>query len=76
MIKKSIRICDVCSEEIPKRTMCRQVKLKLEVANLLFSRNPELTPTWTTLPDGNIQLDICLDCSLSMGKFLEDKKEN
>ncbi len=31
-------------------------------AALLDTDDPELVPTWTQLPDGTVQLEICVEC--------------
>ena len=76
MIKDSSRICDVCGESIPKGSSYQRAILKPEIAELFFNKDLDVSPTWTNLPNGNIQLDICLDCNLSMGKSLQEKMEH
>jgi len=76
MIKNNNRICDVCGENVPKASPYQKVILKPEIAELFFNKDLDISPTWTNLPNGNVQLEICLDCYLSMGKSLQDKIEH
>ncbi len=65
--KDGTRRCDVCREEIPKKTTYRISTMPAHAAELLMAANdPDLTPTWTTNPDGTVRLDICLDCVAHM----------
>jgi hypothetical protein len=38
-----------------------------DAAELLIEEDHELVPTFTADADGNVRLDICLDCKANMG---------
>jgi len=68
MLKERKRICDVCGEEIPKGTKFRKSTMPAEAAALLVAPDdPDLIPTWTVNADGTITMDVCLECTVSMG---------
>ncbi len=63
--KDGKRFCDVCDEKIPAGTKYQRNRMPARAAELL-KLDPDLTPNWTTNPDGTISMDICLTCVLSM----------
>ncbi|MGD1029255.1 hypothetical protein [Candidatus Binatus soli] len=65
MIKDGKRFCDVCDEEIPAGTKYQRNRMPPRAAGLLKT-DPDVTPKWTTNPDGTISMDICIECVLSM----------
>ena len=72
MLRENDRFCDVCGFVIPKGTKYR-VSVVPETNALLFASSfagsdPDLLPTTTVDRSGNIRLDICLECHLSMGQ--------
>lgn len=76
MLKGRIRICEVCGDEIPKGTKYRVSNMRPEGAAMLLElSDTDLIPTWTQNPDGKVRLDICLDCSISMGHPPDIKKD-
>jgi hypothetical protein len=66
MVKDGKRFCDICAEEIPKGTVHRRSRLPAYAVALL-TIDPDLTPTWTTNPDGTLSTDSCITCVLAMG---------
>jgi hypothetical protein len=66
MTRDEQRFCDVCEEAIPAGTKYQRSHMPAQAAELL-TLDPDLTPTWTTNPDGTVSMDICLTCVLSMG---------
>ena len=69
-----IRKCDVCQSEVPTGQIFRQVKLRPEFLDLfLCLPDPDLQPSWRFVKDGSgqLQLDICLDCTGNMGSGLK-----
>jgi hypothetical protein len=62
MLKDNIRQCDVCDEIIPKGEKYRVSTISKEQAVYL-----DLAPTTMVDSQGNIRLDICLECHLQMG---------
>jgi hypothetical protein len=70
MLKDSIRLCDVCGEIIPKGQQYAVTVIpneKVQLAESAFATSPDTAPTRTVDANGNIRLDICLDCKLSTG---------
>lgn len=69
MVKDNKRICDICNVEIPKGTTYQARTLAPEQAAMFFAievHDPDMLPNWTQNPDGTVQMDICMDCYLSM----------
>ena len=66
MLIDNIRLCDVCDGVIPKVEKYRVSTVPRDKA-LLFSADPDLIPTTNVDSQGNIQLDICLECHLNKG---------
>lgn len=72
MLKDNDRLCDVCGSDISKGENYR-VSMVPEQNALLFKSiidsapHPDLVPTTTADPKGNIRLDICLECHMNMG---------
>jgi hypothetical protein len=57
------RCCDLCAATIhPGADFQGGILTPYEAAALLDVDDPALVPTWTQLPDGTVQLDICLGC--------------
>jgi len=67
MRSDGIRICDSCGEVIPMGTKYVRHVLPKDAAKLLIDEDHELTSAFTVDTDGNVQLDICLDCKAKMG---------
>lgn len=69
MLKDNTRLCDVCGEIIPKGKKYAVNLVPKENAHVLrfmTLTDPELTPTTTIDSEGNLHLDICLKCRVSM----------
>jgi hypothetical protein len=66
MLKDNTRLCDVCDDVIPKGEKYRVSIIPKGKAHL-FSDDPDLIPTTNVDSQGNIRLDICLECHLNMG---------
>ena len=67
MVRDGSRVCDVCGDGIAPGARYRVGTLTPHAAaGLLDTDEPELVPTWTQLPDGTVQLEICLECFLLM----------
>jgi hypothetical protein len=62
MLKDNIRQCDVCDGVIPKGERYRVSTISKDKA-----LHPELIEPTMVDSQGNIRLDICLECVLSMG---------
>jgi hypothetical protein len=67
MFKDGVRTCDVCGESIPKGTEYAMHVLPQYTAKLLIDEDNDLVSTFTVDADGNVRLDICLDCKAHMG---------
>jgi hypothetical protein len=68
MIDAETRKCDICGSVIPKGTTYRVARIAPDkVALLLDIPDFEILPTWTQETDGNVRIDICLECHISMG---------
>ena len=68
MLRENDRICDVCGENIPNGRMFRAANIPPGAAALFLDiEDPGLIPTWDQNPDGTVRLDICQECTLSMG---------
>lgn len=62
------RSCDLCGEGIAVGERYRVARLPPEIAAIFLDTDDrDLMPTLTQEPDGNVRLDICLICHLSMG---------
>lgn len=69
MLKDGIRYCDVCDNIINKTEKYRVVTMSPKSAEIFFeTARPELIPNWTITDGGDVRLDICLTCYLSMYK--------
>ena len=69
MISDGIRICDICKEEIEKGVTYRKAIMPPQAAVLLTGTDdPDVRPTWSLNSNGNVEMDICLTCTFSMGK--------
>lgn len=76
MLQNDRRICDVCGEQIAKGEKYRRVKLApTALAMLQSSDDRDLVPTMTVNPDGTVNMDICLTCTLSMGNLAKSDTE-
>jgi len=60
-------VCDVCGEEIPKGTRYVAYRVPPKAAALLRNDDPELNVSSTIEKDGNVRLDVCLECRVNMG---------
>jgi hypothetical protein len=67
MINGGVRTCDVCGEVIPRGTKYVMHVLPQYAAELLMDEDHEMVPTFTVDADGNVRLDICLNCKANMG---------
>jgi hypothetical protein len=71
MLKDNIRQCDVCNGLIPKGEKYRVSTVTKDQAllfrSLIEASEPELAPTTTVDSQGNMRLDICLECHLNIG---------
>jgi len=77
MLKDGERVCDVCGDKIPKGQKYRKSMMPAQAAALLSSTDdPDLIPTWTVNDDGTVTMDICLTCTVSMGKLQVDVPSN
>lgn len=65
MLRGDHRTCDVCDDPIPPRVPFKVAVLSVDAAADLMENiyDPRLIPTWTHLPDGRVELDICLGCA-------------
>jgi len=67
MLRNGARLGDVCGDEVPCRTRYRRGMLTPHAAaDLLDTDAPKLVPTWAQLPDGTVEVEICLECSAVM----------
>jgi hypothetical protein len=72
VLKDSRRFCDCCDEEIPKGTKYRHARVSPEQAHVLeaaASTDSDLKFAYTEHADGSRSMDICLECTLSMGSI-------
>lgn len=72
MLRDDRRFCDCCEEEIPKGSKYRHARVSPEQAHILeaaASADPDIRFTYTELADGSRTMDICLECTLSMGRI-------
>jgi len=68
MVKDESRYCDVCAAEIPKGEKYSVRTIPAAAAALLLETDdPDLVPTWTHTSEGQVRLDICITCYLTMG---------
>jgi len=70
MLRDGQRSCDVCGASIPKGEKYVVSKVPREKARLFLEAmeaNPEMSATVTPDSQGNLRLDICLDCHMNMG---------
>ena len=73
MIRDDIRICDICGEEIPKGEVFKRRTMPAEKAAVFLDLNdPELIPSMTQKKSGEVEIDICQTCFLSMGENIRD----
>jgi len=69
MLKGKDRLCDVCGEAIGKGEKYAVVtvpKAKAGLFHALAESGPDMAPTKSVDPQGNLRLDVCLDCRLNM----------
>jgi hypothetical protein len=69
MLKEHTRTCDVCGESIPKGEKYAVNIVPKAKAELFWSLNgsdPEMAATTTVDEKGNIRLEICLECRITM----------
>jgi hypothetical protein len=72
MLNGSSRLCDLCACEIPNGVKYRLTVVPREQADLFREllesiSEPDMIPTTTLDAEGNIRMDICLECHLSLG---------
>jgi hypothetical protein len=70
MLRDGERSCDVCETSIPKGEKYIVSKIPPDKAQLFLETmeaNPELAATATLDSEGNLRLDVCLDCHMNMG---------
>lgn len=68
MVKDGQRSCDICAEPIEKGEKYAVVvpKDKAELFRALTDTAPGLAPTTSVDSGGNLRLDVCSTCRLSM----------
>ena len=70
MLKDNIRSCDVCSSEIPtgeRYVVSKIPKHRLQlIEELMPGIEPDMRPTMDVDSQGNLRLDICLNCHMNM----------
>jgi hypothetical protein len=66
MLKDKERLCDVCGETIPKRQKYAVSIIPKDQAKNADLMLPGDVPR-TMDANGNLRLDICLDCKMNMG---------
>jgi hypothetical protein len=69
MVREGQRSCDVCETSILNGEKYVVSKVPREKALLFMEAmeaNPELSATTTPDSEGNLRLDICLDCHMNM----------
>ena len=69
MVQDNQRSCDVCGAEIPnceKYVVSKVRKNKVPLFQEMMEAKPELAATTTLDANGNLRLDICLDCQMNM----------
>jgi hypothetical protein len=72
VLKVGRRFCDCCEGEIPKGTKYRRAHVNPEQAHVLdaaASTDPDISFTYTVNADGSRTMDICLECTVSMGRI-------
>ncbi|MEW6117162.1 MAG: hypothetical protein AB1553_09720 [Nitrospirota bacterium] len=68
MLRSDSRICDICGSEIPKGETYRKAAISPEAARVLLdTADIDMVPTLTQEMNGMVNLDICLECHMSMG---------
>jgi hypothetical protein len=71
MVKDGVRTCDVCEEKIPKAAKYSVTVIQKRHAELFreaMLEDPAMAATFTEDEQGNVRLEICLDCKVRMGK--------
>jgi hypothetical protein len=69
MLRDNQRCCDVCGADIPKGetfVVSKVPKDKARLFQAMMEANPDMAATTTVDSQENLQLDICLDCHMSM----------
>jgi hypothetical protein len=69
MLQDGHRTCDVCGAVIPNEEKYVASKVPQDMASLFLETmdaNPELAATTTPDSEGNLRLDICLECHINM----------
>jgi len=73
MIQDDLRICDICGEEIPRGEVFKRSTMPAEKAAMFLDINdPDLIPSMAQKEGGEIEIDICQTCVLSMGGKTRD----
>lgn len=70
MLKHNLRSCDVCGSEIAEDepyVLSKIPKHRLQlIEELTPGIEPDMRPTMDVASQGNLRLDICLDCHMNM----------
>ena len=69
MLRDVGRLCDVCGYNIlkgEKYIVSKVPKTNAQTILEMTQANPETAPTTTVDSEGNLRLDICLDCHMHM----------
>jgi hypothetical protein len=71
VVRNSVRTCDVCGTEIPKGDMYAvNVIVRRNADDFMesMSRNSGGIPTFTADGQGNLTLEICMNCKLKISE--------
>ncbi len=69
MLNESGRLCDTCGDRISKGDKYSVTLIprdKRHLFSFLNGRNAEIAPTFAIEANGDVRLDICLDCTTAM----------
>jgi hypothetical protein len=69
MLYRGGRLCDFCGEPIQKGSRFAITVIPREKRGLfsfLKEQNSEIAPTFTLEPNGDVRLDLCVECSLTI----------
>lgn len=79
MLKDGRRLCDCCNEEIPQGSKYRRAHIVPEQALILdaaASADPDISVTFTTNTDGSRSMDVCSECTVSIGHIPTKEEMN
>lgn len=81
MLNGNTRLCDLCACEIPRGVTYRSTVIPKEQAEFFRQllegiSTPEMIPTTTVDPAGNIRMDVCLECHRSLGPIEDTRSVN